>query len=575
MDKNKQPRKINLSGANIVNAENKNILKSNSSTFKHNAGAFDYENSYKNNMQNYNENQKVIRQIKVDEFSMNESMLKNNNINNSNSNIYNNTQIQNPKVNSLNDGFPQNKNVNNVPYNNVRVSANTPQNSTNNYSPEKRALNLNANTYNIGSNPNISSQRPQQNTMNQTQPTKANSNNVVQTRNITGTQKKPVKKKGINILLNFASVACAIFLIFYAGLQTVAGTVINTGEFGTVSKTYQTPPQYANNELNLLVLGIDYTSIDGQGRDPNGNTDVIMYVRFNFSDNTIRMLQIPRDVYVGEEIDHGGTGKIATVYGQPEDDKDRVNSLAYVLYEQYKLPVDNYVSIDMDSLRSVVDLFGGVEVYIEHDMYFQGSSIEQGWQLLDGDAAEFFVRYRDYPTGDIARLGNQRNFYSALFSMVRSVTWQEIVRLTPIVQQYINTDLSSTDCAALAIELLRVPSSNILLAILPVSDAIDHYNGEHYISIAEPNATADLLNEYFRAEGAEVPVEELNIPQLPKSATLYNTNVQWMAEVDENTGIEAGQAADETVTGEDILDEIEQEQAETEAEQAAAQDNTE
>ncbi len=368
-------------------------------------------------------------------------------------------------------------------------------------------------------------------------------------------------KKAVNIIVNIVCVVCFIFVSTYSAIQVFASTLINTGSFGSVSKNYQTPPQYAGDELNVLVLGIDYTSIDGQDRNVNGQTDVIMYVRFNFADNTIRMLQIPRDVYVGEEIDHGRSGKINGVYGSAPNDEDRVNSLAYVLYEQYKLPVDNYVSIDMDSLRDVVDIFDGIQVYVSEDMYFEGSKLEQGWRWLDGASAEFFVRYRNYSTGDIARLDNQRMFYSALFSLVRSVTWQEIVRLTPILQEYINTDLSTTECASLGIELLRVPSSNILLGKLPVSDATEPYGADAVdILVADPQATADMLNEYFRADGAQVDVSELNIPQLPKSSTLYDTNVQWMSDVDAQGGGEVGQAADATQTGDDILNEVNTEQ---------------
>ncbi len=643
---NKQPRKINTAGANAVPTQNRNNLKNNNVTFKHNANVYDYDKSHVQGHGNINYNsaqyQKPKQELGIDtsDFVLNANMLSKQNFGSQNvaqpqkgsnmSSAQQNYTAQNQINRGLNSPQMQQNNVQRprqnmggMPQANVggsrNISINNAANSsavnaprTNGAGNANRTVNMQGASNMSGSvqrgallqnnaalqNNNVlqnsavqqNACAPQNNSLNQS--LNINSNNTVlppvtgaralqenaelsQSGGFNNTQsniKAKKSRKKLNVFLNILSVACCVFLTVYIGLQTYAGTIINTGEFGTVSKTYATPPEHAGDELNLLVLGIDYTSEDGQGRSPNGQTDVIMYVRFNFEDNTIRMLQIPRDVYVGEEIDHGGTGKINAVYGQAPSDEDRINSLAYVLYEQYKLPVDNYVSIDMDSLREVVDLFGGVEVYIEQDMYFEGSSLKQGMQVLDGAAAEFFVRFRNYPTGDIARLSNQRNFYSALFSMVRSVTWQEIVRLTPIVQSYINTDLNSTDCAALAIELLSVPSSNILLAILPVADASQNYNGLE-ILVAEPNATADMLNEYFRPEGTEVPVTELAIPQLPKNATLYETNVQWMSDVDESSGREAGQAADAAVTGEDILDEIEQaEQAEVAA--AASVDST-
>ncbi len=360
------------------------------------------------------------------------------------------------------------------------------------------------------------------------------------------------KNKRLDIALNCVGILCCVFLAVYTGVQAYASSIITTGETGIISKQYSTPPEFASDEINILVAGIDYTDEDGQGRNPIGNTDVIMYVRFNFADNSIRMLQIPRDTYAGTDVAKK-YGSINEVYYYSEDENNRMNSLAHVLYDQYKLPVDSYVTIDMDSLSALVDLFGGVEVYVSEDMEFDNSELKEGTHVLMGDEVEFFVRYRGFTTADIGRLDNQRFFYSAIFSMIREASWQEITRMAPIVQTYVNTDLSATDCASLAIELLKVPSSQIMMATLPVADAILTTPGEHYKAVAVIDSTADLLNQYFRAPGVVVPAEELNIAQIPHQAVAYDVNVQWMSEVDEAAGNEAGQAADATQTGEDLV----------------------
>ncbi len=384
----------------------------------------------------------------------------------------------------------------------------------------------------------------------------SNASNIHETQKTTAQEpKKKQKKSALHILLNTLSIISTFVLVFYIGFQIYASTIITTGAAGVTAKEYQTPPQYAGDELNVLLLGIDYTSQDGQGRDPNGNTDMIMYVRFNFVDNTIRMLQIPRDTYVGLPEYTADTAKINALYAFGPNEENKVNNLAQVLSEQYDLPVDNYATIDMDSLREIIDLFGGITVYVAEEMHYEGSYIPAGWQHLDGASSEFFVRNRSqYTTSDIQRLDNQRYFYSAVFRLIRTSPWQELVKLVPVVQQYVNTDMSTVDCAALAIKLLSVPSENILLAKLPVADATELYNGES-ILVANPEASADLLNEYFRHEESFVPVEELAIAQLPANATLYETNVQWMADIDADGGGTVGQAADDTQTGQDIIDE--------------------
>ena len=109
-----------------------------------------------------------------------------------------------------------------------------------------------------------------------------------------------------------------------------------------------------------------------------------------------------------------------------------VAALAEVIYDQYKLPVDYYVTVDMQALVEMVDNFGGIEVYIPHDMSFAGSALKQGYRNLDGTSAEFFVRCRHgqgYSNSDIDRLNMQRYFYAGLFKRVRSMVRSRIYLL--------------------------------------------------------------------------------------------------------------------------------------------------
>ena len=48
----------------------------------------------------------------------------------------------------------------------------------------------------------------------------------------------------------------------------------------------------------------------------------------------------------------------------------------------------------MDSLREIVDVFGGIEVYVPVTMEYDGSRLEQGWRVLMGAECEFFLRQR-------------------------------------------------------------------------------------------------------------------------------------------------------------------------------------
>ena len=96
--------------------------------------------------------------------------------------------------------------------------------------------------------------------------------------------------------------------------------------------------------VNILCAGIDFE----EGREyPNGMgfTDVILYVSFDMKANKISMLQIPRDTYIGETTT---TGKINAVALQGKSDPP-IAALATLVNQQFKLPVDYYVTIDIDA----------------------------------------------------------------------------------------------------------------------------------------------------------------------------------------------------------------------------------
>ena len=188
----------------------------------------------------------------------------------------------------------------------------------------------------------------------------------------------------------------------------------------------QTLEEYKGDVVNILVCGIDYE--DGRGYSSDGTndgmTDMILYCQFDIKGGALRMLQIPRNSLVATKnrkitLSNGKTYSVSNyqVNSVALSNGGNVAALAEVIYDQYKLPIDYYVTIDMQALVEMVDNFGGIEVYIPHDMSFAGSALKQGYRNLDGASAEFFVRCRHgegYSNSDIDRLNMQRYFYAEI-----------------------------------------------------------------------------------------------------------------------------------------------------------------
>ena len=347
------------------------------------------------------------------------------------------------------------------------------------------------------------------------------------------------KKKRSVLKTMLISLGCfvGVLAIGLFGLyQWVVHSISPEGGNPTINEIINTPTEYKGDVVNVLVCGIDYEegrAYSGDGSN-DGMTDMIMYVNFDVANHKINMLQIPRDTYPGEEYKHGNTGKINAVALY----NDGIGSLMELIHEQYKLPVDYYVTIDMQSLKEIVDLFGGIEVYIPKDISYKGSTLEQGYRNLDGEAAEFFVRNRNYAQADIARLDMQRYFYQGLFARIRTANVWDLAKLAPVALKYVETNIPMDELISMGVSFLQVDSANIMMCKLPTYSAAQRYNDQSHL-ICDVAKTTDLLNEYFRTYGG--PVYELDVPTLATVGESTDPNVQYMGQLD--TEAEAGQAA--------------------------------
>lgn len=346
------------------------------------------------------------------------------------------------------------------------------------------------------------------------------------------------KKRSVlkTVLISLGCFVGVLAIGLFGLYQWVVHSISPEGGNPTINEIINTPTEYKGDVVNVLVCGIDYEegrAYSGDGSN-DGMTDMIMYVNFDVANHKINMLQIPRDTYPGEEYKHGNTGKINAVALY----NDGISSLMELIHEQYKLPVDYYVTIDMQSLKEIVDLFGGIEVYIPKDISYKGSTLEQGYRNLNGEAAEFFVRNRNYAQADIARLDMQRYFYQGLFARIRTATVWDLAKLAPVALKYVETNIPMDELISMGVSFLQVDSANIMMCKLPTYSAAQRYNDQSHL-ICDVAKTTDLLNEYFRTYGG--PVYELDVPTLATVGESTDPNVQYMGQLD--TEAEAGQAA--------------------------------
>ena len=346
-------------------------------------------------------------------------------------------------------------------------------------------------------------------------------------------QPAPKKKKvspGRIVARVVAAMLCVTVLVV-GGFYWYISHKLNAGNSSVTNDlAVETPPELTEDQMNILVVGLDYTESDSddvQRSKENPQADMILYVQYDKKASSIKMLQIPRDVYVGPEFDADGTGKINGTFAHGPNKENKIQNLVEVINSMFQLSVDHWVTIDMESLREMVDVFGGgagipVNIpydIIEYDQYGNVAyALYAGEHNLKGYDLEFFLRARKADgmnRGDIDRLDNQKIFYSALFNYMRTMSWQEMVKLMPFFLNYVETDISPIECAALGVSVMGVPNDNIIMGTLPVIlNQSAYYTPSSQVVPVAAQQTADCLNEYFRPAEAPVDVSMLQIPSL-------------------------------------------------------------
>ncbi|WP_425060644.1 Polyisoprenyl-teichoic acid--peptidoglycan teichoic acid transferase TagU [Sporomusa carbonis] len=234
-----------------------------------------------------------------------------------------------------------------------------------------------------------------------------------------------------------------------------------------VVKATERQPETLNNRVNILLLGIDDKDRENP-YDTSRRSDTMMVASINPQNGTINLLSLPRDTKVNIP-GRKGYDKInsAYAYGGAELARNTVEQFLHI-------PINYYVVIDWQAFIKVIDILGGVDLYVEHDMNYKDPwadldiHIAKGYQHLDGEKAGEYVRFRSDELGDIGRVQRQQRFLKALAKQTLQVgTILKVPALVNTLNQYIDTDMSLMTMAKVANSLKNFNSSNIHTEMLP------------------------------------------------------------------------------------------------------------
>lgn len=203
-----------------------------------------------------------------------------------------------------------------------------------------------------------------------------------------------------------------------------------------VSNPFSAWSVFDNREI--LVLGVD---------EGGGNTDAIFTLRVEGGRTSIT--QIPRDSYINSDSFGPVKANALYAYGGLDAVKSELSRLM-------GRPINHHILVNLNGIRTLSDLVGGVQVDVPKRLYYRDRSqgllidLQPGPQVLQGEDLEGFLRWRHDEEGDLGRLARQQLVLRSLFgSMTRP---ENLVRLPALIQaagQNLDTDLGAMELGGL------------------------------------------------------------------------------------------------------------------------------
>ena len=213
----------------------------------------------------------------------------------------------------------------------------------------------------------------------------------------------------------------------------------------------ETTAQNLTGYRNIAIFGVDSRSDDyGIGN----RSDCIIIASINNDTGAIKLISVYRDTYVN--IEGHGLDKITHAYSYGE-----APLAVKTLNTNLDLNINEFVTVNFDSVAEAVDQLGGVQLTITSDeiKYINGyidetSKVtgktsehitEPGTYTVDGVQAVAYSRIRYTDGGDYKRTERMRTVIEAMFSKLKTKNLNEINSFADKILPHVYTNISATD----------------------------------------------------------------------------------------------------------------------------------
>ncbi|MBO3077531.1 LytR family transcriptional regulator [Mammaliicoccus vitulinus] len=215
-------------------------------------------------------------------------------------------------------------------------------------------------------------------------------------------------KKG-KVLITILIILIIVIVFFTYKLIHLNQSIYDSQSTNEEAKTIQEKIK-SKEPISIAIFGVD-SDVERAEENMGQRTDTLLIASINPEKKKTKLISVPRDmsskipgVTDNEKIAH------AYAYGGPK-------TAMKTLRQNLDVPIDAYITVDMDGFEKIIDIFDGVTVTSNATFSYNGSSFKEGEKVkLDGENALNYVRSRkeDGAGGDEGRAERQRQVIDTL-----------------------------------------------------------------------------------------------------------------------------------------------------------------
>ncbi len=259
---------------------------------------------------------------------------------------------------------------------------------------------------------------------------------------------------------------------------------------------------------NILLLGVDSNGPDTLPFS-GVRSDTMIILSVDFHGKSVNAVSIPRDskVYLA---DAQGINKINAAYALGGIDLTKKT-----VEETFGIKIHNYIVINAEGVRKIIDVIGGVPIYIDQGMHYHDYAgklhvdFNKGDYVLDGKQSEEYLRFRKDIHGDIGRVHRQQKFIKALLEKLKSPeSITKIPEALKVAGLYTRTDLNLYQMSQYASIAHEIDLNKVEFMMLPGAP-----NKKGIISywILDPEKTQQVINRLIYRQKEELGENNLSV----------------------------------------------------------------